>query len=71
MTISHSNELTGYERNIVCAVAAGRSNAEIARMLGTTAGTIRVRMTAIYEKTFTTSRVALAMLAVRNGWYKP
>lgn len=75
MTISRSSDeidsLTPMERCIVLGVASGNSNAQIADDVGVTTDSVRVRLTKIYSKTQTNSRVALAMFAVRKGWVRP
>ena len=59
--------LTPRERQIAEAVAAGHTNARIARKLGLREQTIKNRLSVIYHKYGVRSRLELAVLALRTG----
>jgi two-component system nitrate/nitrite response regulator NarL len=58
--------LTPRERDIVRLVAKGRSNAQIARALSLRPQTVKNRLSVVFEKTGVTSRLELALLALRD-----
>jgi two-component system, NarL family, nitrate/nitrite response regulator NarL len=58
--------LTQREREIVIAVAAGRSNQEIARQLKISIDTVKHHLTSIFDKVGASSRLELALFAHRH-----
>lgn len=60
-------ELTPREMEILCHLAAGQSNKEIARELGISNGTVKLHVRAILRKLRVRSRVEAAVLAVEEG----
>lgn len=59
--------LTAREAEIVNAIADGRSNREIADTLGISLQTVKHHLTSIFDKTGTSSRLELALVAIRQG----
>lgn len=59
--------LTARESEIVDAIADGRSNREIAQALGISLQTVKHHLTSIFDKTGTSSRLELALVAIRQG----
>ena len=59
--------LTAREAEIVNAIAEGRSNREIAQTLGISLQTVKHHLTSIFDKTGTSSRLELALVAIRQG----
>ena len=59
--------LTAREIEIVEAVTAGESNREIATRLTISLQTVKHHLTSIFDKTGTSSRLELALFAIRNG----
>jgi DNA-binding NarL/FixJ family response regulator len=59
--------LTARESEIVNAIADGRSNREIAEALGISLQTVKHHLTSIFDKTGTSSRLELALVAIRQG----
>jgi DNA-binding NarL/FixJ family response regulator len=59
--------LTPRELDIVRAIVAGASNKEIADSLRISPQTVKHHLTSIFEKTSATSRLELALLAIRHG----
>ena len=59
--------LTARESEIVNAIADGRSNREIAETLGISLQTVKHHLTSIFDKTGTSSRLELALVAIRQG----
>jgi len=60
-------ELTPREMEILCHLAEGQSNKEIARELGISNGTVKLHVRAILRKLRVRSRVEAAVLAVEKG----
>lgn len=60
-------ELTPRELEILCHLAEGQSNKEIARQLGISNGTVKLHVRAILRKLRVRSRVEAAVLAVEKG----
>lgn len=61
------SELTPREMEILCHLAEGQSNKEIARELGISNGTVKLHVRAILRKLQVRSRVEAAVLAVEEG----
>jgi two-component system nitrate/nitrite response regulator NarL len=59
--------LTPRELEIVEAIAAGDSNSDIARHLNISLHTVKHHLSSVFEKTGTTTRLELAVFAIRNG----
>lgn len=59
--------LTAREREIVAAIGAGDSNRDIAARLGISLQTVKHHLTNIFDKTGTSTRLELALLAIRQG----
>ncbi len=62
-----SDALTRREQDIVCLVARGLGNKDIAHHLGVSVATVRTHLSSVYEKLGSTSRVELALLAAQGG----
>ena len=59
--------LTPRELEIVAAIAAGASNRDMAETLGISLQTVKHHLTNIFDKTGVSSRLELALLAIREG----
>lgn len=59
--------LTTRERELVAAVVGGRSNKEIADQMGISIQTVKHHLTNIFDKTGVSSRLELALFALRQG----
>ena len=59
-------ELTERERRVMELVAAGRTNHEIAKLLGMSPKTVELNLTKIYRKLKVRSRTELAVMFVRT-----
>lgn len=59
--------LTGREVEIVEAIAAGDSNREIAAKLSISLQTVKHHLTSVFGKTGTSTRLELALFAIRKG----
>src|SRR4051812_41713559 len=59
--------LTAREREIVAAVGCGDSNRDIASRLNISLQTVKHHLTSIFDKTGTSTRLELALLAIRQG----
>jgi DNA-binding CsgD family transcriptional regulator len=64
---NHLNELSDREREILCLVATGASNKEIASSLFISSNTVKVHLRNIFAKIGATSRTEAAMIAVNAG----
>ncbi|MDH2426888.1 response regulator transcription factor [Sphaerisporangium sp. TRM90804] len=62
------NPLTSREREVLTAVGAGHSIADVARLLHLTEGTVRNHLSAAIGKTGTRSRSEAAVVARERGW---
>jgi DNA-binding NarL/FixJ family response regulator len=58
--------LTPREREIVAAIAAGESNRDIATRLSISTQTVKHHLTSIFDKTGISTRLELALLAIRE-----
>ena len=63
--------LTGRERDVLVAVADGRSNREIARLLAIGERTVQSHLSSVLTKLGLTSRTQAALWAVREGLASP
>jgi DNA-binding NarL/FixJ family response regulator len=59
--------LTTRERQLVAAVVGGRSNRDIADQMGISIQTVKHHLTSIFDKTGVSSRLELALFALRHG----
>ena len=60
--------LTESEMKVLCLVAYGKDNKEIAKDLNSSMHTIANRLRTIYEKLYVTSRTQAMLYALRRGW---
>ncbi|MBB6053459.1 response regulator [Armatimonas rosea] len=65
------DSLTERERDVLKALAEGRSNKEIAATLGLTLGTVKGYVSTIFSKLDVASRTEATLLAIRNGLVNP
>jgi DNA-binding CsgD family transcriptional regulator/methylmalonyl-CoA mutase cobalamin-binding subunit len=63
-----SSALTGRERQVLLAVADGKTNGEIAELLGVAPATVKSHLDNILNKTSTEHRAAAVARALRRGW---
>ena len=59
--------LTARETEVLCLVAQGKNNSEVARALFISLNTVTRHMTNVFTKTGTTNRVEAAVYATRHG----
>lgn len=67
-TTDRKGQLTAREMEILCHIAEGESNKEIASQLGITDGTVKLHARSIMRKLAVNSRVEAAVLAVKENW---
>jgi DNA-binding NarL/FixJ family response regulator len=67
----HHYGLTPRELDLVAAIVAGDSNRDIADRLAISLQTVKHHLTSIFDKTGVSSRLELAMLAIRHGLVRP
>jgi DNA-binding NarL/FixJ family response regulator len=60
--------LTPRERSVVTLLVDGRTNDEIASVLGITTRTVEAHLARLFERLATGSRTELATRALREGW---
>ena len=65
------DSLTERERDILKALAEGRSNKEIAVVLGLTLGTVKGYVSTVFSKLDVASRTEATLLAIRQGLVNP
>jgi DNA-binding NarL/FixJ family response regulator len=65
------DSLTERERDVLKALAGGRSNKEIASALGLTLGTVKGYVSTIFSKLDVASRTEATLLAIRQGLVNP
>jgi two-component system, NarL family, nitrate/nitrite response regulator NarL len=63
--------LTAREVEIVSAIAEGKSNRDVATQLGISLQTVKHHLTSIFDKTGTSSRLELALVALKQQLGKP
>ena len=66
-TMVNPARLTGRERALVSAVVDGCTNREIARRFGVSEQTVKNQLCVLFQKLGVSSRLELAMYAVRHG----
>lgn len=59
------------EKQIICLISEGKTNKEIAEILGLTAGTIRNYISSVMQKAGTRNRVQIVIFALKNGFLDP
>ena len=68
---AHRYALTSRELDVVAAIVAGDSNRDIATRLGISLQTVKHHLTSVFDKTGVSSRLELALLAIRHGLVAP
>jgi DNA-binding NarL/FixJ family response regulator len=64
---SREDALTGREREVLALIAEGRSNREIARLLGVSEKTVKAHVSSVLAKLGVQDRTQAAVYAVRHG----
>ena len=67
---SSGEQLSEREIEILCLVATGASNKEIAQHLGISRQTVKNHMTSILRKLAVNDRTQAAVYALRRGWIR-
>lgn len=65
---AHEPELTAREREVLVAMAEGRSNSEVAKHLGLSVDAVKGHLKRIYGKFGVTDRLSAVRIAVRRGY---
>jgi DNA-binding NarL/FixJ family response regulator len=67
----NKKDLSQREREVVCLVASGHRNKEIADKLFISEQTVKTHLSNIFQKLEINDRLELALYAMRNGLAKP
>lgn len=63
-----ANPLTERERDIMRLVRQGKHDADIAKTLMTSSGTVRNHVSSVLSKTHASSRMEAALIVEESGW---
>ena len=66
-----SVRLTARERELITAITAGQNNRQIASACGISEQTVKNQLSALYQKIGVSSRLQLAVAAMREGLTEP
>jgi DNA-binding NarL/FixJ family response regulator len=67
LTMPHIQKLTPREREIVRAIAHGRTNREVAENLGLSEQTVKNQLSVVFQKLHVKNRLELAVYVMRHG----